>query len=422
MESLGIIGSGVTALGAAYYLRDRFDIEIFEKNDYVGGHTNTIVVDDDGSPLPVDTGFIVYNEVTYPNLTRLFADLKVETIESNMSFGMHNLDTGLQFCGRNLDGIFAQKKNLLSARFWKLVLAANRFNTTAPAHLESGLAEGALGDYLARQGYDDYFVRNYITPMGSAVWSTPIEKMLEFPAASLIRFFHNHGFLGLNTQLQWRTTRGGSFQYVKRILAALRRPVRTGEAALSVSRTAGGKVRVRTARGEYEFDRVLIAAHGDQALALLDSPTALERELLSAYRYERNTAILHTDESVLPPLRKIWSSWNYKARTDPDGTTRTSTVYWMNLLQALPTKRNYFVSINDFEAVDPAKIIRSIEYEHPLFDARAVQLQSRLSELNSGPIYFAGSYFRHGFHEDALTAGLRAAERITNDTLKLVAV
>lgn len=427
MQSLAIIGSGISGLGAAYYLRNDFRIDVFEKNDYVGGHTNTVTVEDGGRPLPVDTGFIVYNETTYPNLTRLFAELGVATHESDMSFGMHNQNSGLQFSGQNLGTLFAQRSNVLRPKYWKFLMQADRFNNEAPVHLEQGLADAPLYEYLKEQGYDDYFVFNFIVPMGSAVWSTPVDRMLEFPAAALIRFFRNHGFLGMTTQLPWRTVTNGSHSYVRKILDHLEdagAAVHTGEGALGVHRDARGSgVIVRTEHGEYSYDRVLLAVHGDQALRLLEDPTAEERELLAAYKYEANRAVLHTDESVMPPLRRVWSSWNYKSRQNADGGTDTATVYWMNRLQNLPTKTNYFVSINDFEDIDPAKVVRSIDYEHPLFSSKAIEYQSRLDNLNArGPLYFAGSYFRYGFHEDGLISGLRVVEKLSSERFRLLSV
>ncbi|MEQ9363906.1 MAG: FAD-dependent oxidoreductase [Leptospirales bacterium] len=423
MQKLAIVGSGISALGAAYYLRDQYDITIFEAGSYVGGHTNTVTVDDDGAPLPVDTGFIVYNETTYPNLTRLFADLGVATHESDMSFGMHNLSTGLQYSGQNYGTLFAQRKNIFSPRHWRFLLQASRFNETAPAHLEAGEADIPLGAYLEEQGYDQYFIYNFIVPMGSAVWSTPIDKMLDFTAAALIRFFRNHGFLGMHTQLQWRTVTGGSRSYVQKIMSATDHEVRLNEAVRKIRRESDG-VSVHTDGATFRFDKVLIATHADQALAMLDKPTALESELLPAFRYEKNRAVLHTDRSVLPPLKRVWSSWNYKSREDAEnGRVESSTVYWMNRLQNLPTQNDYFVSINDFEAIDPAATLRAIDYEHPLFDSNAIRLQARLPELNrNGPIFFAGSYFRYGFHEDGLISGLSVVEKLSRESFQLLAV
>lgn len=423
MEKLAIVGSGISALGAAYYLRDQYDITIFEAGSYVGGHTNTITVDDEGTPLPVDTGFIVYNETTYPNLTRLFSELNVATHESDMSFGMHNLTTGLQYSGKTYNTLFAQRKNLINSQHWRFLVQASRFNQTAPLHLEEGRADIPLGTYLVEQGYDEHFIYNFIVPMGSAVWSTPIEKMMDFTAAALIRFFLNHGFLGMHTQLQWRTVTNGTRSYVQKILSAVDCQVRLNEPVRNVRRESTG-VTVRTDRDNYYFDRVIIAAHADQALTMLDNPTPLEHELLSAFRYEKNQAVLHTDRRVLPPLRRIWSSWNYKSRVNPETNRMDSaTVYWMNRLQNLPTKNDYFISINDFEEIAPETTIRAIDYEHPLFDAKAIALQPRLPALNQdGPIYFAGSYFRYGFHEDGLRSGLGVVERLSRESIKLLTV
>ena len=270
----------------------------------------------------------------------------------------------------------------------------------------------SLRTYLNARGYSKYFIYNDIVPMGSAVWSTPIEDMLDFPAYTLIKFFENHGFLGMNTGLKWRYVRGGSRSYVN----CLRREFpegafQAGEKVLTV-RSNSPDVEVITSSGIKKFDRVIIASHADQALSMLESPDEIQSKLLSAFRYVKNMAVLHTDEKVMPPIRNVWSSWNYKTKLNGD-TLRSSTVYYMNRLQKLNSDVNYFVSINDFDAIHPDRIIKSIEYEHPLFDTRAVQAQDSLYRLNlNGPVFFAGAYFKYGFHEDGYQAGVQAAEAL----------
>ncbi len=422
-KKLAIIGSGIAGMGAAYRLRDEYDITIFEQNHYVGGHTNTIDVDDDGRPLPIDTGFIVYNETTYPNLTRLFAELNVQTENTDMSFSVGNRVTNFEWSGRNVGGIFAQRSNLFKPRFLKFLLEANRFNNTAATHLDDERTDVPMGEYLRRQGYSEYFKENYVLAMGSAVWSTPLDKMEEFPARTLIQFFKNHGMLGYTTQLQWRTVSNGSRNYMNKILAKLGKPVRVNQAVRSIAREANHAL-VRTDEGEHRFDRVLVAAHGDQALRLLADPTQTEEELLSKFKYEKNRAILHTDVGAMPTRKRAWAAWNFMYRpAEGDREHRTTTVYYMNYLQNLKTKHDYFVSINEFDELDESRIIRVLDYEHPLFDGPAIAAQGRLDELNeSGPIFFCGSYFRYGFHEDALWSGLRAAEKIKHAEASLLSV
>ncbi len=414
MSRLAIIGTGIAGMGAAYYLRQDFDLTVFEKNDYVGGHTNTVECDEGDRLLPIDTGFIVYNETTYPHLTRLFAEFGVRTQPSDMSFGVYNQNRGLCWAGHGWNGIFAQRRNALSPRFWKLLLEANRFNQSSVRDLAEGRADLSLGDYLQQNGYDPFFCENYIIPMGSAVWSTPLHRMLDFPAAALIRFFENHGFLGYHGQLSWRTVTGGSQEYMRLLVDAVGRDrIRRRQPALAV-REEGGGVVVRTEAGDEYFDSVLIATHADEALALLERPTDLQERLLSSFRYEANQAILHTDTSVMAPTRRAWASWNYKISGAGDAL-RTSVIYYMNRLQSLQTDRHYFVSLNDLGRIRDEYIIGVFDYEHPLFDRAAMRAQAHLGELNAtGPIFFAGSYFRNGFHEDALWSGIQAAASIKN--------
>ncbi len=410
-ETLAIIGSGISGLGSAWYLRNHYQLKVYEKLNYVGGHTNTVDIPLANGSLPVDTGFIVFNKVTYPLLLQLFSELEVPFQKSDMSFALHNLDTGLQYNGSSLGGLFAQRKNLFRPSYYRFLLEINRFNTNAPVHLESLSPDFSLADYIRREKHTQSFVNNFLVPMASAVWSTPPDTMLNFPAATLIRFFLNHGFLGLNTQHQWYTVTGGSREYVqkirKAILAAQHPDIFLETPAISVA-TDGRKVKVKTSQGEEIFDKVIIACHAPDALNLLSDPDPEQRKILSAFKYQKNIALLHSDESVMPSLRKVWSSWNYRIAGN-----QTSTVYWMNRLQSLSSDKNYFVSINEFLPVNPSMVIRSIEYEHPIFDTKAILNQPALRKLNErGPIYFAGAYFRYGFHEDGLLSAFELKERL----------
>ncbi|EQA46492.1 NAD(P)-binding Rossmann-like domain protein [Leptospira broomii serovar Hurstbridge str. 5399] len=400
---MAIIGSGVAGLGCAHFLKDEFRLTIFEKGDYIGGHSNTVMVDEDGNSIPIDTGFIVFNHVTYPNLKRLFEDLNVPTKKTSMSFSVQHVPEKLEFCGSGLNGLFAQRKNLINFRFLRLLLNINRFNLEAPAILDDPkYMDYSLDRYIREEGYHPDILRYYLVPMSSAVWSTPQERMLEFPAYSLVRFFLNHGFLGLNTQHQWYTVDGGSKEYVKRLTAPIKEAFRLETPVLGVEPATGGKVKVSLKGGKTEiFDKVILASHGDTSLKLLKKPTSLQKELLSQFSYQKNIATLHTDDSVMPKTKSTWSSWNYRMDR-VDGSICPHTIYWMNSLQEVSKKKNYYVSIGDPGKVIPKKIIREIEYEHPLFHVGSLKAQQRLSTLNEdGPIYFCGSYFRYGFHEDA---------------------
>lgn len=411
MKRLAIVGSGIAGMASAYFLRGRYDIEVFEKDERSGGHTNTVTVDDPAGPLGIDTGFIVHNPANYPGLIALFAELGVETKKSDMSFSMQNYDSGLEFSGEGLSGLFAQKKNLFSPRYLKFLLEANRFNTRAPHDARSGLADTDLRTYLEREGYSDFFTENFIYPMASAVWSTPADLITDFHAESFIRFFMNHGFLGLSGGQEWRTVKGGSNEYMKKIAALLGRPVRTGDPVLSVRRTKG-QVEIISKSGKHLFDAVILAGHADESLSVLKDASSFEQSVLSAFQYQRNRALLHRDESVMPSLRRLWASWNYRAGSIESGM-QTSTVYYMNRLQRLDSVHHYFVSINEFRPVDPQKVLYSIEYTHPLFNSETVRRQRDIPALNqSGPVYFAGSYHGYGFHEDAFQSARAVAERL----------
>lgn len=403
---IAIIGTGIAGLGCAHFLHPHHDLTLFEQQSYAGGHTNTVDVHEDGRDLPVDTGFMVFNHVTYPHLTRLFRELEVETKPTAMSFSVRHVPTGIEYNGRDLSSLFGQRKNLLSPRFWKFVLQIDRFNKeTVEALTDERFATMTLAEYVAFRGYGQDFLDLYILPMGSAVWSTPPELILEFPAITLMRFWHNHGFLGMKTRHPWWTVSNGARSYVTKLTAPFRDRIRLNNPVLRVERS-GSKVLVHPLNGPAEtFDKVILASHADQSLRLLADPTALEQELLSPFKYQPNMATLHTDDRLMPLTKRCWASWNYHVSPDPEGGIKPSTVYWMNNLQGVSEKVNYFVSINGEDLIAPDKVLKRIPYEHPLFDLPALQAQKRLPELNrlaqNQTTYFCGSYFRYGFHEDA---------------------
>lgn len=420
MPKLAIIGTGISGLGCAHFLHRHFDLTVFEQNAYAGGHTNTVTAHEPGTgrTLPIDTGFMVFNKVTYPLLTRLFAELEVPIKRTEMSFSVRHAETGLEFCGSSLNHLFAQRRNLLRPRFYRMLAAINRFNREAIVALDAPeTANETLGDYVNRRGYGEDFFKLYLVPMSSAVWSTPPEQMLAFPATSLLRFFHNHGFLGLDTQHPWWTVDGGAKRYVEKITAPWRGRLRLGEAAAKVIRTPRG-VQIATSSGALEtFDRVILACHGDQALRLLERPNPSEFRLLSEFKYQPNVATLHTDTSVMPKTRLAWSSWNYEIAPSSAGVASTATHYWMNSLQGVSDRENYFVTINRPDAIAREKVLRRIDYEHPLFSLGAVRAQSEIPALNANAVgttetYFAGAWQRYGFHEDGLLSAVRVSEQI----------
>ena len=420
MKSLAIIGTGIAGLGCAHFLHPQFRLTLYEKNDYPGGHTNTVSVAENDRLVPVDTGFMVFNQVTYPNLTRLFRELGVAVKPAKMSFSVQHLPTRLEFCGTSLNHIFAQRRNLVRPRFWKMVLAINRFNAEAVETLNSTeFANTTLGDYVRLKNYGDDFLNFYLVPMSSAVWSTPPGLMLQFPAITLLRFFHNHGFLGLHTQHPWFTVVNGAKSYVDKLTAPFRDKIRLRRGATSVRRT-DGRVNITDVSGQTEtYDQVIFASHADETLKLLADADERERALLGEFKYQPNSALLHTDASVMPRKKLCWASWNYRIDRGPDGKISPSTVYWMNSLQGVSDRQNYFVSINGENSVNPKSVLKRIQYEHPLFSLGAIRAQSKLAELNEtmSNVFFCGSYFKYGFHEDAFTSALELCRRLTGERL-----
>ncbi len=408
---IAIVGSGIAGLGCAHFLHRHYDITVFEQNSYAGGHTNTVTVREGQEELPVDTGFMVFNHVTYPLLTRLFQELEVVTKATSMSFSVSHEPTGYEYNGSSAALLFGQRKNLLSPRFWKFLMKINRFNEEAVKALEDPrYATMSLGEYVKARGYGDDFLNLFIIPMGSAVWSTPPELMLRFPAVTLMRFWHNHGFLGLHTQHPWRTVKNGARTYVQKLTAPFRERVRTNSPVQRVERAEGG-VKVFTANGGVEkFDKVILASHADQSLNMLADPTDTERTLLKCFKYQPNVATVHTDETVMPKTKRCWASWNYRIAQKAEGGIEPSTHYWMNSLQGVSERTNYFVSVNGEEAIAKDKVLRTIAYEHPLFDLSAINAQEDLPKLNrisrDQTTYFCGSYFRYGFHEDAFASSV----------------
>lgn len=402
-EKIAVIGSGISGMACAYFLHPHFEIILFEKDHRIGGHSNTVMAGDD----PIDTGFMVYNEVTYPLLTRLFKELDVETKPTSMSFSVQHTDDRLEFNGGSLNLLFGQRKNLFRPRFWKMLLQINRFNKETVAELQKAEETRlTLEEYVEERGYGKDFLRWYLSPMAAAVWSSPPEKIAQFPAITLMRFWHNHGFLGLDTQHPWRTVVGGSKEYVKKITAPFQDRIRKGDPVVAISKDneltlASGKIE--------KFDRVISAAHGDQALNLLDQPTKLESEILSAFPYQPNKAVLHTDEQFMPNSRRCWASWNYRISQG-----KHSTIYWMNSLQGAKAPRNFFVSVNPSAPIPEEKIIKELDYEHPLLDLKSIAAQKRIPELHAAGTnrYFCGAWQRYGFHEDGLLSAVRLCEVI----------
>ncbi len=409
---IAVVGSGVAGLTAAYILNRIHSVRVFEKNDYPGGHTHTIVIDrgpDRGTP--VDTGFIVMNHRNYPLFTELLERLGVGLRDSDMSFGYSCLQTGMQYSSRGLNGLYAQRGNFLKPSFQRMVFDLLRFYRHAKRDLETGAAANVtLGEYLASRKFSDIFIRHHILPMGAAIWSTPDDKMMEFPAESFFRFFSNHGLLGITGQPVWRTVVGGSHMYVKAIRESLKTDVLTGRAVKSVTRKKN-TVMIKFAGGKEEaFDRVVIAAHADEALGMLADPSADEKRLLGAWHYQRNHTVLHTDGSVMPGNPNARGSWNFIRGESADGDSLSLT-YHMNRLQGLQASMQYYVTLNSARKIPKDKTIAEMDYYHPTYTFSSMGTQRELHLLNGvNNTYFCGSYFGYGFHEDAVRSGIEAAK------------
>jgi predicted NAD/FAD-binding protein len=407
-RKIAVIGSGAAGLTTTHILQRKHHVTLFEKGDRLGGHTNTVTVPDGpDAGTPIDTGFIVMNHRNYPLLTRLFEQLHVELRDSNMSFGYHDIPSGLQYCGSGFDGLFAQRKNIISPSFLRMVRDAMRFFKKADAdrHDET-LNEEPLGDYLRRNDFGNEFIDHHIIPMGSAIWSTPCEEMMQFPAQSFFQFFHNHGLLTVNDRPQWRTVVGGSCDYVHRMRAGWQQVTIRNNVSIQGIKRGDGKSEILFEDGRPErFDHVVIATHADQALKLLINPSEEEKKSLGCWKYTTSRTLLHTDESVMPPLKKVWSSWNFQRRED----NRTCLTYHMNRLQGLETAKQYFVSLNLPQ--EPEGIICEFNYEHPMYTREALDSRSNLKKLNgTNHTWFAGSYHGNGFHEDAVRSAVVVAK------------
>jgi uncharacterized protein len=429
---VAIVGSGISGLAAAHALAGRAEVSLFEAGAYFGGHTHTVDVT---LPTPqgmvthgVDTGFLVLNERTYPNLLKLFAELGVVTAKSDMSFSVQAFDQfherALEWSGCNLNTVFAQRGNLVNGRFWGMLRDLLRFNALTTRIAESGTEaelNQPLGDFLREHRFGSAFCDWYFLPMMACIWSCPTAQMLQFPVATMVRFCHNHGLLQVTNRPQWWTVQGGARQYVEKITATiadkrLNSPVRRIESVDDTSSQRAG-VCISTDAGEEYFDKVIIATHANQALELLETPTPLEQDTLGAIRTQANRAVLHTDVSVLPRRQAAWAAWNYeRAPATAKENSQVCLHYLINRLQPLPWQQPVLVSLNPVRAIDPAKILGSFDYAHPVFDQAAVAAQGQMPRLQGQQNrYYCGAWMGYGFHEDGLKAGLAAAHKLLAD-------
>ncbi len=425
---IAIIGTGIAGNLAAHRLAPEHDITVFEADARIGGHTNTIEVPVAGKIYSVDTGFIVYNDVTYPNFIALLNELGVATQPSEMSFSVRCERTGLEYNGANLNTLFAQRRNLVRPSFHRMLRDILRFNREAPALLDQPDSTLTLDDFLQANNYSREFIEHYIVPMGAAIWSASPQGMGSVPAGFFVRFFHNHGLLQVSDRPAWRVIQGGSQRYVEKLVAAHRDRIRLNAPVEWVKRHRAC-VEIKTPGAEAErFDRLVVACHSDQALALLADPSQQEREVLGAIGYQHNEAVLHTDTTLMPRKRRAWAAWNYHVRpedAEEDGPeapgtrmldTRAALTYNMNILQSLNAPKQFCVTLNHTDAINPEAIIRTLDYTHPIFTERAVAAQQRQREIN-GPrhTYYCGAYWRYGFHEDGVISTMAALRHLDDD-------
>lgn len=420
---IAIIGSGISGLTAGWLLHSTHEITVFEANDYIGGHTHTIDVDIDGEQLAIDTGFIVYNDWTYPNFIELLKQLSVDSQPTEMSFSVRCEKSRIEYNGSNLNGLFAQRSNLLKPKFHRLWLDILRFNREAVELLEASHEKQTVDEYVSEQGYSRQFSDLYLIPMGAAIWSCPPETFGRFPIRFIVEFYRNHGLLSIRNRPQWRVIAGGSARYVEKLTAPFKDRIRANTPVESIIRDETG-VTIRTSESEAErFDHVIFACHSDQALKILgDTATLTERNVLKDFPYQKNSAVLHWDESVLPERRRAWASWNYhidgsmpfdsSVTSENSGHSATVT-YNMNILQRLQGKRTYCVTLNRDSEIDPTRVIGRYEYHHPVYTTERSTAQQRHDELiHQNLTSFCGAYWGNGFHEDGVNSAIAVCRQL----------
>ena len=404
---IAIIGSGISGLTCAYMLNRKHDIIIFEKNDYIGGHTHTHEIEYSGRKWDIDSGFIVYNERTYPNFINILDRLGVERQLTRMGFSVKSEKNDLEYAGHSLNGLFAQRSNLFRSSFIRMLRSMWRFNSEARADLKGLDSETTLGEYLKSNGYPEEFIQHFIVPIGATIWSTVPHQMMDMPAIFFIRFFENHGLLQIVDRPNWWVITGGSKRYVEKMVDGFENKIRLSSPVKNVKRE-DGRITVQFGASSLDsenFDSVIFATHSNQSLAMLDAPTKEEIEILSAIKYQKNDALLHYDDSILPKRKNAWSSWNYLL--DEDQSKAVALTYNMNILQSLKSDRTFCVSLNSGSLVDESKVIKELSYDHPLFTTSSINAQSRKHEISGkNNTYYCGAYWRNGFHEDGVVSAL----------------
>jgi len=412
-QSVAIIGAGIAGLGAAWALSRRHRVTLYERDSRFGGHAHTVVARVEDNEISVDTGFIVYNERNYPHLIALFDTLQVATATSDMSFGVSVDGGALEYSGSDLRALFAQPLNSLRPRFWRMLKDIARFYRKAESYRDAAGAGMSIGELLTREAYSDAFVEDHLIPMAAAIWSASRDDIRHYPAARFIDFFANHGLLSLTDRPQWRTVIGGSQEYVRRLLDASPIERAPSSRIATVRRHSHGVDLVMEDGQARAFDQVVLATHADQALALLENPSADERQVLGSFRYSRNATWLHRDPRLMPRRRRAWSAWNYLQHSSRAGHVPLSVSYWMNRLQPLPTKHQLFVTLNPVHDPLPELVHGRFDYDHPVFNEATARAQAESAVIQgTDNTWFCGSYLGHGFHEDALQSGLWVAEQL----------
>lgn len=416
MAKIAVIGSGISGLGCAYLLQRKHEVHVFESNDYAGGHTHTHNIEIDGKQFCVDTGFIVFNPNHYPNFVRLLTELGVASQTTQMGFGVKNLRTGLEYNATTVDQLFAQRRNILSPRFWRLIADLKRFYRTPHPLLSLPDPGPTVGEYLRDEGFSEIFAQDHLIPIAAALWSSPGKRVEDFPAKYLAQFMHNHHMLNTDaTRPPWRVVKGGSQTYTRALLAKLQRPVRLSTPVQRVERGMDA-VHVHSTQGVEQFDQVVFACHSDQALRMLAQPSEAETHVLGALKFQANEVVLHTDRSIMPKAKRAWAAWN--AHLGHDEYEQCSVSYWMNLLQGLDAPVDFIVSLNCTARIDPSKILRKLQYHHPIYTHQSVAAQARRHEINGvNRSYFCGAYWGFGFHEDGLRSGVEVAQMLDADWL-----
>ena len=417
-QNIAVIGSGISGLSSAWLLSKKHNVTLFEADDRIGGHTNTVDIVSNGKTVSVDTGFICFNEATYPNLTAMFKHLNVDVHPTDMNFAASLANGAYEYAGGTYTGLIGQPSNIFKPRHWTMMKDILRFFREAPKDLATLNDDESLSQYLKRQKYSEVFINAHLLPMAAAIWSSHLDDMMNYPARAFIQFFNNHGLLQVNGRPKWGTVNGGSRNYVKEILSENSFNVKTGASVENVIRTKN-EVTLQFQDGEDQvFDHVVIASHADQALAMLDQPSNEEAALLGCFQYAKNHAVLHRDRTLMPKRRLTWASWNYldfaEKLGEPDTTNKDLCVtYWMNSLQNLPTKEQIFVTLNPSESIQIDSVDARFDYTHPLFDAAAMNAQKELWSLQGlNRTWFCGAHFGAGFHEDGLQSGLAVAEQL----------